>query len=103
MLPEIRTEASDVGNRRVFQRLVNGRIAGSVRVKSEHVSGESILVTALTMLKAAKKGIPAPGSEVRATFIKSANCRALRHTKPAAMEPSDAQKAEAPEWHQELQ
>jgi hypothetical protein len=68
-------EASDFGNRRVFQRLANGRplVQGdfrTVRVESEHVPGEPIFVTPLTMLKAAKKGMPALVSKVRATFIK---------------------------------
>jgi arylamine N-acetyltransferase len=56
----------------------------TVRVKSEHVPGESIFVTALTMLKAAKNRHRARRS--RRLSSRSANCRTLRHTKPAAME-----------------
>jgi hypothetical protein len=100
-------------NRRLPMSAIAARFSGSpmadrwfrgdfrtVRVKSEHVPGESIFVTALTMLKAAKNRHRARRS--RRLSSRSANCRALRHTKPAAMEPSDAQKAEAPERRQRV-
>ena len=60
--------ALGVGSRLAPQRGTDAALRAVVD-KSEHVPGESIFVTALTMLKAAKKGMPAPGSKVRATFI----------------------------------